>query len=157
MFVTSRIFVSLISWNRSFRSIKLLIVNWKMSKQGLPSNNLEMYFLLDLSNNQLSNEISALLSALKMLNLSYNKLSRKIPANLCDLQNIEGLDLSHNKLSGPIPIAFTKLQQLTTLDVSNNQLTCRILTSGQNEHYGGCKHLCQQQQVVRLPNLCAMS
>ena len=71
------------------------------------------------------------LKALKLLNLSYNKLSEQIPASLRDLQNIEGLDLSHNKLSGPIPTAFTKLQQLTTLDVSNNQLTGRIMTGGQ--------------------------
>ena len=56
-----------------------------------------MYFLLDLSNNQLSSEIPASLSAfkaLKMLNLSYNKLSGKIPASLSDLQNVEGLDLT---------------------------------------------------------------
>ena len=69
-------------------------MNWKKSKQGLPSNNVKMYFLLDLSNNQLSSEIPAslgALKALKMLNLSYNKLFGKIPASLSDLQNIEGL------------------------------------------------------------------
>ena len=115
-------------------AVNELIVNWKKSKQGLSSHNIDMYFLLDLSNNQLSSEIPAslgALKALKMLNLSFNKLFGKIPASLGDLQNIEGLDLSHNKLSGPNPITFTKLQQLTTLDVSNNKLTGQIPICGQ--------------------------
>ena len=110
-----------------------LSVNWKKSKQCLPSRNIDMY-LLDLSNNQLSSEIPAslgTLKALKMFNLSYNKLFKKLTARLSDLQNVEGLDLSHNKLSGSIPTAITKLQQLTTLDVSNNQLTGRIPVGGQ--------------------------
>ena len=115
-------------------AVNELIVNWKKYKQGLSSHYIDMYFLLDLSNNQLSSEIPAslgALKALKMLNLSFNKLFGKIPASLGDLQNIEGLDLSHNKLSGPIPFAFTKLQQLTTLDVSKNKLTGRIPVGGQ--------------------------
>ena len=135
-YLSSLNLVNIISSGFGFNSIVVnkLIVNWKKSKQGLPSNNLEMYFLLDLSNNQLSSEIPAslgALKALKMLNLSYNKLSGEIPASLSDLHNLEGLDLSHNKLSGPIPTAFTKLQQLTTLDVSNNQLVGQIPVGGQ--------------------------
>ena len=138
--------------------VNVLIVNWKKSKQGLPSHNIDMYFLLGLSNNQLSGEIPASLGglkALKMLNLSYNKLSGKIPASLSDLQNLESLDLSHNKLSGSLPTTLSKLQQLTTFDVSNNQLIGRIPVGGQMDtmadpnYYANNSGLCGMQ--IRVP------
>ena len=138
--------------------VNVLIVNWKKSKQGLPSHNIDMYFLLDLSNNQLSGEIPASLGglkALKMLNLSYNKLSGKIPASSSDLQNLESLDLSHNKLSGSLPTTLSKLQQLTTFDVSNNQLIGRIPVGGQMDtmadpnYYANNSGLCGMQ--IRVP------
>ena len=69
--------------------VNVLIMNWKKSKQGLPSHNIDMCFLLDLSNNQLSCEIPAslgALKALKMLNLYHNKVFGKVPASLGDLQ-----------------------------------------------------------------------
>ncbi|KAL6341187.1 hypothetical protein AAG906_032303 [Vitis piasezkii] len=60
-----------------------LIVNWKKSKQGLSTHNLDIYSLLDLSNNQLSGKIPASLCALKALkttlNISYYNYSTMIP------------------------------------------------------------------------------
>ena len=111
-----------------------LIVSWKNSKQGISTNKLNIYTLLDISNNQLSGQIPASLGdlkALKLLNISHNKLSGKIPTSLGDLENIETLDFSHNNLSGSIPLTLIKLQQLTILDVSNNELTGRIPNGGQ--------------------------
>ncbi|RVX12758.1 Receptor-like protein 12 [Vitis vinifera] len=141
--------------------IEDLIVNWKNSKQGIPSDNLNMYTLLDLSNNQLSGQIPAslgALKALKLLNISRNKLSGKIPTSFGDLENIESLDLSHNKLSGSIPLTLTKLQQLTILDVSNNQLTGRIPDGGQMgtmvldpNYYANNSGLCGMQIHVSCP------
>ena len=138
-----------------------LIVNWKNSKQGISSDNLNMYTLLDLSNNQLSGQIPASLGtlrALKLLNISHNKLSGKIPTSFGDLENIETLDLSHNKLSGSIPPTLTKLQQLTILDVSNNQLTGRIPDGGQMgtmvldpNYYANNSGLCGMQIHVSCP------
>ena len=83
-----------------------LIVNWKRVEQGLSWKNLEIYALLDLSMNQISNEIPTSLGslkALKLLNVSHNKLYGRVPASLGDLKNLEGLDLSHNNLLGSIP------------------------------------------------------
>ena len=137
-----------------------LIVNWNKSKQGLSSHDLDMYFLLDLSSNQLSGEIPAslgTLKALKLLNISHNKLSGKIPASLGDLENLESLDLSHNQLSGSIPPTLTKLQQLTTFDVSNNQLTGQIPIGGQMNtmldpnYYANNSGLCGAQIQVTCP------
>ena len=137
-----------------------LIVNWNKSKQGLSSHDLDMYFLLDLSSNQLSGEIPdslGTLKALKLLNISHNKLSGKIPASLGDLENLESLDLSHNQLSGSIPPTLTKLQQLTTFDVSNNQLTGQIPIGGQMNtmldpnYYANNSVLCGAQIQVTCP------
>ncbi|KAJ9697694.1 hypothetical protein PVL29_007020 [Vitis rotundifolia] len=138
-----------------------LIVNWKNSKQGISSDNLNIYTLLDLSNNQLSGQIPAslgALKALKLLNISHNKLSGKIPTSFGDLENIETLDMSHNKLTGSIPQTLTKLQQLTILDVSNNQFTGRIPDGGQMgtmvldpNYYANNSGLCGMQIHVSCP------
>ena len=111
-----------------------LIINWKKSQQGLSNHNLDLYFLLDLSTNQLSGEIPDTLGTLKLLmllNISHNTLYGKIPASLGDLKSLESLDLSHNKISSSIPQSLTKLQQLTVLDVSNNNLIGKIHVGGQ--------------------------
>ena len=137
-----------------------LIVNWKKSRQGLSSQSLDIYTLLDLSNNQLSGKIPAslgALEALKLLNISYNKLSGKIPESFGDIKNLESLDLSHNQLSGSIPQTLTKLQQLIILDVNNNQLTGRIPVGGQMDtmldpnYYANNSGLCGMQIHVPCP------
>ena len=111
-----------------------LIVNWKKSKQGLSSHNLELYSLLDLSMKQLFGEIPASLGrlkGLKLLNISHNILHGNVPISLGDLKRLESLDLSHNKLLGLIPQSLAKLQQLSVSDVSNNKLTGKIPVGGQ--------------------------
>ncbi|XWS57608.1 hypothetical protein CRYUN_Cryun09bG0188400 [Craigia yunnanensis] len=111
-----------------------LIVNWKNSKRGLSSRNLDIYTFLDLSKNELSGEIPlplGSLKSLKLLNLSYNELSGNIPLSLGDLESPETLDLSHNNLDGEIPGTFTKLQELNSLDLSNNKLGGKIPESPQ--------------------------
>ena len=127
-----------VAWFRQEAKLRLncrdLVVNWKKSKQGISTDKLNIYTLLDLSNNQLSGQIPTslgALKALKLLNISGNKLSGKIPSSFGDLENIETLDLSHNKLFGSIPPTLTKLQQLTILDVSNNELVGPIPDGGQ--------------------------
>ncbi|XP_021738220.1 probable LRR receptor-like serine/threonine-protein kinase At1g34110 [Chenopodium quinoa] len=100
---TSTLSSALFSFDIKFQD---LIVNWKSSKQGLSKYNLDFYSLLDLSNNELTNQI---------------------PSSLGGLETLKLLNLSHNALHGRgIPVTFTKLQQLTTLDLSNNKLKGRI-------------------------------
>ncbi|BFG37469.1 hypothetical protein CerSpe_237420 [Prunus speciosa] len=111
-----------------------LIVNWKKSKQGLSSHNLDIYSLIDLSKNQFSGNIPSSLGrlkGLKLLNISSNELSGSIPLAFGDLKSLETLDLSHNNLSGQIPQTFAKLEELNTLDLSNNKLVGHIPESPQ--------------------------
>ncbi|KAI3688286.1 hypothetical protein L1987_82025 [Smallanthus sonchifolius] len=106
-----------------------LILNWKKSFRGLGYLKLDIYSLLDLSDNRISDEIPPSLGnlkALKLLNISHNMISGHIPMSFGDLENIESLDLSHNEISGSIPQSLVKLNQLTVLDVSNNRLTGKI-------------------------------
>ncbi|XP_065854531.1 receptor-like protein 46 [Euphorbia lathyris] len=109
--------------------LNALQVFWKKLQQGLPSQNIYLYTLLDLSNNKLAGEIPDTLGDLKNLksfNLSNNKFSGGIPMSFGNLENLESLDLSSNNLSGEIPPTFGKLLQITLLDVSNNKLQGRI-------------------------------
>ena len=95
--------------------------------------------------------------ALKLLNISDNKLSEKIPTSFGDLENVETLDLSHNKLSGSIPPTLTKLQQLNILDVSNNELVGPIPDGGQMGTMVLDPNYFSNKWVMRYPNSCAMS
>ncbi|KAM4084778.1 hypothetical protein ACJW30_08G158000 [Castanea mollissima] len=107
---------------------------WKKSNQDLSLDRLEIYYLLDLSINQLSREIPVSLGnlkALKVLNISHNYFYGRLPTSLGCLENLESLDLSHNNLSSSIPQSLTKLQQLTILDVSDNKLIGKILVGSQ--------------------------
>ena len=133
-------------------------VIWKKSKQDLSFRRLHIYYLLDLSMNQLSGEIPASLGnlkALKHLNISHNNLYGRLPTGLGCLENLESLDLSHNNLSGSIPQSLVKLQQLTTLDVSNNKLTGKIPIGNQMDtmddpsSYANNSGLCGMQ--IRVP------
>ena len=163
MFYTVSLILSNPSWSYEVDfslGFRDLIVNWKKSRQGLSSQSLNIYTLLDLSNNQLSGKIPAslgALEALKLLNISYNKLSGKIPESFGDIKNLESLDLSHNQLSGSIPQTLTKLQQLTILDVNNNQLTGRIPVGVQMDtmldpnYYANNSGLCGTQIHVPCP------
>ncbi|XP_065622560.1 receptor-like protein 46 [Quercus suber] len=102
-------------------------VIWKKSKQDLSLGRLKIYYLLDLSMNQLSGEISASLGnlkALKHLNISYNNLYGSIPTSLGCIENVE--NVSNNKLTGKIPIG----SQMDTMDdpsfYANNSGLCRM-------------------------------
>ncbi|XP_062080035.1 receptor-like protein EIX2 [Humulus lupulus] len=94
--------------------------------------------LIDLSNNKLTGEIPAevtRLAELTQLNLSRNELSGHIPENIGNLGKLESLDLSHNKLSGKIPKSLAELSLLDYLDLSNNKLSGKIPTSTQLQSF----------------------
>ncbi|XP_030541452.2 MDIS1-interacting receptor like kinase 2-like [Rhodamnia argentea] len=81
-------------------------------------------FLLNLSNNQLSQHIPGqigMLTHLSELDLSYNLLSGEIPAEFSKLQSLVKLDLSHNILSGLIYKTFEAMPGLEKVDISHNE------------------------------------
>ncbi|KAJ9555961.1 LOW QUALITY PROTEIN: hypothetical protein OSB04_010575 [Centaurea solstitialis] len=140
--------------------IEDLIVNWKSNFQDLSSHSLDMYSLLDLSNNKISGEIPASLGnlkSLKVLNISNNNISGHIPMSFGSLKGIESLDLSHNKISGSIPKSLEKLDELGILDVSNNRLTGKIPMGGHMSTMNGLKYfannsgLCGMQINITCP------
>jgi Leucine-rich repeat (LRR) protein len=56
------------------------------------------------------------------LDVSNNKLTGKLPAELGNLVMLEVLNLSHNQFSGSIPSSIGSMASLSTLDVSYNDL-----------------------------------
>jgi Leucine-rich repeat (LRR) protein len=66
------------------------------------------------------------LSALQILNLSENRLTGVIPAELGQLGALVELDLGNNQLSGSIPAELGQLGALTHLDLFDNQLSGSI-------------------------------
>lgn len=116
--------------------------------------------MLDLSRNNLSGKIPAAvtnLSALGTLNLSWNHLTGNIPENIGDLKSLETLDLSRNNLEGPIPTSMTSLTLLSHLNLSNNNLSGPIplakqfLTFNDPSIYDGNPGLCGPA----LPTMCS--
>ncbi|KAJ9555787.1 hypothetical protein OSB04_010401 [Centaurea solstitialis] len=146
--------------NQMYFDIEDLVVNWKNNFQGLSSHSLDMYSLLDLSNNKISGEIPASLGnlkSLKVLNISNNNISGHIPLSFGNLKGMESLDLSHNKISGSIPKSLEKLDGLGILDVSNNRLTGKIPMGGHMSTMNGLRYfannsgLCGMQINITCP------
>ncbi|OVA08648.1 Protein kinase domain [Macleaya cordata] len=89
---------------------------------------------LDLSYNELRGKIPAEFGemvALQVLDLAHNKLSGEIPDTFGQLRNLGVFDASHNSLQGHIPDSFSNLSFLVQIDLSNNALTGSIPSRGQ--------------------------
>ncbi|XP_035841701.1 receptor-like protein EIX2 [Helianthus annuus] len=67
-------------------------------------------------------EFGSTLELVKIINLSSNNLTGKIPDNLTDLHNLIALDLSMNALVGEIPSNIGEMKELLILDLSRNNL-----------------------------------
>ena len=84
---------------------------------------------LDLSANKLTGEIPAELGSLPNLNyidLSANELTGEIPAELGSLGSLRYMELGANKLSGEIPAELGRLSNLRILRLYQNQFTGEI-------------------------------
>ncbi|XP_030510571.1 receptor-like protein EIX2 [Cannabis sativa] len=100
--------------------------------------------MIDLSYNKLSgkipHELTNLMEAV-VLNLSRNNLSGEIPSDIGKLSNLDSLDLSHNKFSGVIPTSLAQLSFLSYMDLSSNQLSGKIPTSTQLQSFNASSYM----------------
>uniref|UniRef100_A0A7C9DUB6 2-alkenal reductase (NAD(P)(+)) n=1 Tax=Opuntia streptacantha TaxID=393608 RepID=A0A7C9DUB6_OPUST len=121
-----------------------------VSQIGLPRE----ISLVDLSSNQLTGPLSAILNnntssflevvdisrniisgtlpefreglSLKVLNLGSNKITGHIPTSISNLAELQRFDISRNQITGIIPPSLGELVNLQWLDVSINSLTAKI-------------------------------
>ncbi|KAF3431799.1 hypothetical protein FNV43_RR26535 [Rhamnella rubrinervis] len=99
--------------------------------------------LIDLSSNRLTGQIPAELANLVELvqvNLSRNHLSGLIPEKIGQLRQLQSLDLSNNQLSNKIPVGLAQISSLAYLDLSNNKLWGEIPTSTQLQTFNASEY-----------------
>lgn len=79
---------------------------------------------LNLSNNNLTKmpDYVLVLKNLTELNISHNKLTGALPAEIRQLKNLKILRTNDNQMTG-VPAEIGQLENLEILDLSNNQLT----------------------------------
>ncbi|KAK1364388.1 putative leucine-rich repeat domain, L domain-containing protein [Heracleum sosnowskyi] len=85
--------------------------------------------MIDLSTNELTGKLPlgiTRLLELKGLNLSGNSFYGNVPTEIGQLKLLECLDLSANKFSGKIPSNMSGLHFLAYLNISNNNFSGRI-------------------------------
>ncbi|KAK7815943.1 receptor-like protein eix2 [Quercus suber] len=91
--------------------------------------NLGLLKIINLSSNKLTGklptEITSLLE-LVVLNVSKNNLIGKIPQTIGQLKQLESFDMSRNRFLGEIPSSMSELQFLSRLDLSFNNLSGKI-------------------------------
>ncbi|RLM74066.1 putative inactive receptor kinase [Panicum miliaceum] len=103
---------------------------------------------LDLSGNdgQIPPALCDWLPFLVNLDLSSNKLTGPIPAELANCRFLISLKLAGNQLSGQIPASLERLDRLRSLDLSGNRLDGQIPTplgaNFPNDSFSGNSGLC---------------
>ncbi|CAL0326112.1 unnamed protein product [Lupinus luteus] len=107
--------------------------------QSSPSCNRHIFQILDLSDNQITGSLPdlSILSSLRSLGLSNNKLIGEMHKGIgllhelevlyIDRNSLEGTsDLSDNQIKGPLPDCWGHLNSLMSLDLSHNKLSGKI-------------------------------
>ncbi|KAJ7955493.1 Leucine-rich repeat receptor protein kinase [Quillaja saponaria] len=106
--------------------------------------NRELLRIIDLSSNKLTGKIPSQLSnllALQTLNLSRNSLTGTIPPRIGFLKELLSLDLSRNYLTGEIPSSMADLNFLNHLDLSYNNLSGKIPSATQVQSFNASQFL----------------
>ena len=96
------------------------------------AKNLGLLKIINLSGNKMTgklpNEISSLLG-LVGLNLSRNNLIGEIPQTIGQLKKLETLDLAWNQFLGEIPATFSSLNFLNHLNLSHNNFSEKLIVA----------------------------
>ncbi|KAK9910456.1 hypothetical protein M0R45_034416 [Rubus argutus] len=112
-----------------------LNLSWNQLEGPIPSF-LSKASTLDLSNNKLSKVDSFLCSTnvsnLNFLDLSSNQLSEELPNCWKHFEHLVFLDLSSNKFSGNIPTTMSSLSSIETLKLDNNRFAGELPSSLKN-------------------------
>ncbi|CAN1838501.1 LRR receptor-like serine/threonine-protein kinase EFR [Linum perenne] len=121
------------------KSLTKLYLNINNLSGEIPASIFNLSSLTNLSGNRFTGTLPAEVGNLKnleYLNLSHNMLSNSIPSSIGKLKSLEKLHLYNNKLSGYIPSSIGNLTKLIELDISDNYLFGEIPASIEN-----CKQL----------------
>ncbi|KAM5577636.1 hypothetical protein ABKV19_008134 [Rosa sericea] len=86
--------------------------------------------IIELDDNFLSGELPMQMSgaSLKILSLSRNQISGKLPSAIGNLRNLQTLSLEMNRFSGQLPDEIFNLQRLVELNISTNNFGGEIPT-----------------------------
>lgn len=139
------------SWRSMMEYLDYVLFVWKGTGSEY-KNILGLVKIIDLSSNKLSGKIPervASLIGLISLNLSRNCINGPIPASIGQLTLLNSLDLSHNQLTGKIPEGVSQLGSLGVLDLSNNNLSGKIPSNTQLQSFNA-------SAFKGNPNLCGM-
>ncbi|XP_019257860.1 PREDICTED: LRR receptor-like serine/threonine-protein kinase GSO1 [Nicotiana attenuata] len=145
----------------------LVVLSLRLNKfnGSIPQNlcHLNKIHILDLSQNSLSGEIplqwkssesvyNKTLGLLKIIDFSKNKLARKVPEEIAQLDEVLSLNLSRNNITVNVIEGIGKMEKLESLDLSKNQLTGRISTSLAQLHFLSVLDLSSNNLSGKIPS-----
>ncbi|GKV45929.1 hypothetical protein SLEP1_g52955 [Rubroshorea leprosula] len=127
---------------------------WKGMERDYENGNLKTLKIIDVSSNKLTGRIPVQISVLLelvQLNLSRNQLTGWIPSNIGQMRQLESLDLSQNQLSGHLPGSMSQLNFLSTLNLSYNNFSGRIPLSTQMQSFNASAFVGNHPSLCGLP------
>ncbi|KAJ0606097.1 putative non-specific serine/threonine protein kinase [Helianthus annuus] len=113
------------------------MIKWQGSVREFGST-IELVKIINLSSNNLTGKIPDKLTDLHKLialDLSMNALVGEIPSKIGEMKELQILDLSRNNLRGGLPSSMSQMTLLNYLDVSYNNLSGRIPSSTQLQSF----------------------
>ncbi|KAF8028549.1 hypothetical protein BT93_E1238 [Corymbia citriodora subsp. variegata] len=110
------------SFLQKFKKLMILYLDGNHFHGHIPSNldKCKSLVYLDLSNNNLSGSIFPVVETLIYLNLSHNHLNGALPAEVGQMDHLNGLDISINMFGGEIPSALGNCDGLVELQMRSN-------------------------------------